>query len=538
MDSPPTTRMCLYLPFLSTDHVRRIRAAGAPVGPIILTQSSGLAHQVARVDAPGQQAGLRPGMSLAQARALVPGLTALAYDPQRDRIILQKLADWAVRFSPLVETCTPDTLLIDITGCEQLFGGQERIAALALAGLADAGFFARAAIADTVGGAFALATTASQPVSIAPPGQTAAHLAPLPPVALRLQPQTLARLEALGILTIGDLLKLPRATLPARFGAELNLRLQQALGEVFEGVAVRLPRTAPYARMEFEQPIRDLITIQTAAADLLKNVFTQLEQRDQALRRLDILLLFEKRPLRFAIGLARPSRRRQHVRQLLEQGLEKYDFANGLTGLLLIAGDTSRSPILQGELFQPDQQPQQDEQLGLLLDRLANRLGRQSVLRADLVDDYQPEMAVGYSSAASPPEPPHSKPEATPATPAGNSSAPGAKQPANRANRRKARHEPKPVSRVTPLRPTQLLPRPLPIRVISKAPDGPPTWFSCRGREYTVSAAWGPERIETAWWRGPDIRRDYFRLETETGEQFWVYHNFDDQRWYLHGVFA
>jgi protein ImuB len=83
-----------------------------------------------------------------------------------------------------------------------------------------------------------------------------------------------------------------------------------------------------------------------------------------------------------------------------------------------------------------------------------------------------------------------------------------------------------------------VLRRPLPIRVIALVPDGPPTWFALPGREHVVARAWGPERIETAWWRGPDVRRDYFRVSSETGEQFWIYRSAKDGRWFLHGVFA
>jgi protein ImuB len=87
-------------------------------------------------------------------------------------------------------------------------------------------------------------------------------------------------------------------------------------------------------------------------------------------------------------------------------------------------------------------------------------------------------------------------------------------------------------------RPVRLLVRPIPVRAIALVPDGPPTWFAYCGREYVVAHAAGPERLETAWWRGPDVRRDYFRVTTETGEQFWLFRALNEQRWYLHGIFA
>ena len=88
------------------------------------------------------------------------------------------------------------------------------------------------------------------------------------------------------------------------------------------------------------------------------------------------------------------------------------------------------------------------------------------------------------------------------------------------------------------VRPVRLLPRPVPLRVLALVPDGPPTWLALAGREYVVAHAEGPERIETAWWRGPDVRRDYFRVTTTDGRRLWVFRARTDGRWYLHGVFA
>ncbi len=78
----------------------------------------------------------------------------------------------------------------------------------------------------------------------------------------------------------------------------------------------------------------------------------------------------------------------------------------------------------------------------------------------------------------------------------------------------------------------------MPLRVIALVPDGPPTWMSCNGREHVIARAAGPERIETAWWRGGDVRRDYFRVTSETGEQFWVFRELNDSGWYLHGIYV
>jgi protein ImuB len=495
--------LCLHMPYLPTERARRdAEPAVEDERPLVLTRPVGSSLVVEQVCSRGRQLGLRPGLSLGQAQALAPELATLAYEPQRDRAALERLARWAARFSPLVEPVAPDTLLIDITGCAQLFGGESNIARQAVAGLAQQGFRSRAAIADTIGAAHALASAAAEVFSLAPAGQASAHLAPLPPAALRIEPQVAARLEALGLRSIGDVLMLPRATLPARFGAQLVLRLQQALGEIVECVTPYRPAEFPQARWPFENPVADFQTIAAVAEQLWADLFKQLQQRQAAVRRLECILYYERVPPRvLAIGLARASREQRHVATLLRQRLEPVDLTAGVTGLVLVARETACWHDVQGELFEPHA-PGDDEALGCLIDRLAERLGSAAVLRPCLLDDHQPEMAFRYVGWALP-------------TTGGES-----------------------VGGAHPTRPVRLLVRPALIRVIALVPDGPPTWFGYRGREYVVVWAAGPERLETAWWRGPDIRRDYFRVTTETGEQFWIFHATNQREWYLHGIFA
>jgi protein ImuB len=497
------------MPLLPADRVLRDGDWGLEQrpAPLALTRRSGSSLLIAHVDVEAAQLGLRPGLTVGQAHALVPELTLRPHDPAADRAALYRLSAWAIRFSPLVEPVEPDTLLIDVTGCQRLFHGEENLAQQAAEGLRRQGFHARAAIADTVGAACALAVAGPEAVTIAPPGQTAAYLAPLPSSALRIAPDVAARLDTLGLRTIGDLLKLPRASLPARFGSALVLRLQQALGEVFEGLAAVEPQPHPHTRLRFDEPLHEWPHLRPAAEQLLDELFTQLAARDRAIRRLDVTLCFERTPpLSLSVGLSRASRSAEHVGTLLDQRLERVDLSPGVSGLMLVARETSPWRAPQADLFTP-QTAGDEERLGCLVDRLVARLGPAAVVRPELLDDHQPECAFRYVSVADVGCAP-SKPAQRPAT-------------------------------LTTLpRPLQLLSRPVPIRVIALVPDGPPTWLAWQGREYVVAAAAGPERLETAWWRGPDVRRDYFRVTAETGEQFWIFHAGDDRRWYLHGIFA
>ena len=523
--------LCLHLPHLATERVRRdVASASDRQQPLVLTRPVGAVLVVEQVCPVARQLGVRPGMSLGQAQAIVPELVALAHESQRDRTTLGRLASWAVQFSPVVEPVAPDTLLVDITGCELLFGGEANIAQKAVVGLTRLGFHARAAVADTVGAACALAVAGTEPLTIVPVGQANAYLAPLSPSALRIDTHVATQLDALGVRSIGDLLTLPRSSLPARFGGQLVRRLQQAFGETFEGVTPHRPEEALVARRRFETPLADGQVILMVAEVLLAEVFAQVRRREAALRRLDCGVYYEDAaPRMISIGLARASRQREHVTKLLAQRLEQVDLTPGITELMLIARETSRYHGDQGTLFEP-RDPGEDDALGCLVDRLASRLGHRAVVRPRLVDDHQPEQAFRWVSIA----------EAG-CQPKADARMAGSSRVDNVNGRRADRvRVDSPLmfgggKSATPLR---VMERPVPIRVIALVPDGPPTWLVYRGKEYEIVQACGPQRLETAWWRGPDVRRDYFRVTAETGEQFWVFHGATDGQWYLHGMFV
>ncbi len=522
------------MPELPTERARRAAAGAAEAGgPLVLARAAGGARVVERVCPRARALGLRPGLSLAQARALVPGLTVASYEPHRDRVVLVHLARWAYRFSPAVEPVEPGTLLLDITGCQRLFGGEEAIARQAVTGLARRGFQARGAVADTVGAAYALAVAGPAPLGVVPPGQASAWLAPLSPAALRIAPTVVEKLDAVGIRSIGDLLMLPRSTLPARFGTELVLRLQQALGEVWEGVTPQPPAEPPHARRSFESPLTDYGSIVAVVERLLAEVLSPLRARALAARRVECVLYYERAaPRLLAVGLSRATHDHRHVAELLRQRLEQVDLnrysgswganreggppgeprlgrslalpcrttvnthlAAGVVGVALIARQVSRCPGQQGGLFEPPRTGA-GEALGNLIDRLAARLGHETLVRPRLLDDHQPERAFRYASVAD-----------AGCEPESNGDVPSAR----------------PLAR----RPVRLLPRPVLTRAVAERPGGPPMLFVYRGREYRVVWAEGPERLETGWWRGPDIRRDYYRVVTDTGEQFWLFRVFD-----------
>lgn len=509
--------------------MRRALACGSGEGdrPLVLARRVSASVLVVGACPRAAELGIRPGVTLAQARAAMPELLVRDFDEQRDRETLDELAGWAVRFSPLVEPLPPESLLLDIDGCQRLFGGEDNLARQALGGLARQGFSGRAAIADTVGAAYACAAARLEAFTCVPEGQASAYLAGLPPAALRIPRETIEQLHGVGLRSIGDLMMLPRSLLPARFGPLLVLRLQQALGEVHEGIGLRRIRASPHVRTAFDGALQELPALQEVARRLLSQLFRQLVAESLALRQLDCVLYREHAPPTvLQIGFSQPMRVEAHAGRLLEQRLEPVDLSAGVAGVLLVASQTARGSSQQIELFEP-RDPQQLEAFGELIDRLVNRLGPDAVMQAELAADHQPERAWRYVEISD-----------------------GATEPRDAGDEEKenplASFPPSPGGFVAswpflpslPPRPLRLLNPPAAIRAMALAPDGPPVWLEIRGCSYRVLAAEGPERIETGWWRGTDVQRDYFRVHVHTGEQFWLFVDRRTRAWRLHGLFV
>ncbi|HEX2944167.1 MAG TPA: DNA polymerase Y family protein, partial [Rhodopila sp.] len=189
---------------------------------------------VAAVDRAAAQSGLWAGMKLAQAQALVPGLTVHDADPAGDEAALIRLAAWCLRYAPLAAADPPDGLWIDVTGCTHLQGGEARMLRDLVRRLNGQGLAARAAVADRPAVAHAMARFGTEPTCVVPPD--ASCVDDLPVEALRLSSDTVAELRLLGFERIGPLAAAARGPLARRFGALLLTRLDQMTGRVFEPI--------------------------------------------------------------------------------------------------------------------------------------------------------------------------------------------------------------------------------------------------------------------------------------------------------------
>ena len=506
-----TRVVSLFLPRWPTDRLRRKSGDASPPAdaPLVMAGRTGRRRLITALDANAERLGVRIGMAVTKAQALVPGLIVAESDPVAESEGLTKLALWALqRISPIVMADPPDGLVIDTTGADHLHGGEAAMLADMIKRFAASGVEARAAVADTCGAAHAAARFVARPVIIIPPGEGEALLRTLPLQALRLDPGTVSGLHTLGFETVGELLDQPRAPLALRFGPEIGRRLDQALGRIAEPVdPVRSPELIE-ARKVFGEPIGAAETIARYIGKLVDALCIELEKGGLGTRRLDLLFHRVDNTMQCVrIGLAQPVRDPRRLTRLFRDKLETVDPGFGIEIMVLVAIQTE--PIRQMQMISSlVEEPEPD--VSDLVDVLANRVGDRMLCRFTPVQSDVPERSV----ARIPPLAPE-----TGLTWEGDWP-----------------------------RPPRLLPRPEPVETMALLPDHPPVWFTWRGVRRRVRRADGPERIRGEWWkRDAELTtvRDYFRVEDETGERYWLFRSGDgeheesgSQRWFLHGIFG
>jgi protein ImuB len=501
----------VFLPTLATDLLRRNRGDAMPPAdkPLVTAAMDGRRRVVAAVNLAAQSAGLSPGVPVAQAQAVVPGLIVVEATPEADARALTDLAAWCLRWAPLTAPELPDGVWIDASGCAHLFGGEAEMLADIVGRLKRSGLAARAGIADTAGAAWAVGRYGTKAVTVVPAGEMEFALRPLPIAALRLDGETVAALSWLGFTRIGQLLDAPRAPFALRFGRQVIRRLDQALGRIGEPIEPVMPADPVRARLAFPEPLLTPEALSAGIAELAGLVCADLERRGEGARRLD--LTFERvdqTVQAICVGTARPSWRATHLARLLDEQLERIDPGLGIEAMQLVA------PLTELLAFA---QPSDDlvgaqnagPDLSVLVDRLVNRLGARRVYRVAPVESDVPERSVRRIGPLSRP----TRAGWPPSLP----------------------------------RPARLLRPPQPVEAMAMLPDRPPAQFIWRRKRHRIRHADGPERIGGEWWahdRERNALRDYWQVEDEDGRRFWLFRSGDavdpesgDLRWFLHGFF-
>ena len=485
-------------------------------------------------------------MSLAEAKGLLSFACFEELDPRADLLALQKVAAWCQRFSPVVgieDAESPDTLLLDITGCTHLFENEHKLADQVGRDFEDQNLFVRVAIADTVGAAWAMAhfgantnptrkrgiciakasantdpsLTLRVPI-IAPPNQHVESIASLPIEALRLSNKIVHTLYELGIQRIEQLQSLPRAALPSRFGPTIIKRLDQASGQIQELIIPQPCPDSPVAERLFEHPIRDHKAIVIVIKQLLTMLIEKLTPRQEGILRLRIVFSISDAEhfsraseSEFSVGVICPSLSVAHLTELATTRLEYARLTGEVSKLRVHATATAPLASRQEQLFESDADKNSNA-LAQLIDRLSTRLGEAAVLRPRLQADAQPEYAFQFESLIN-------------------------SQSAHRSMTRTRIDELEIHPAAVFTRPIFLKPSTISIEVITSTCEEPPTRFRWNGCEYIAAYCWGPERIETGWWRGKCVKRDYYQIETTSGQRFWLFLRREYKDWLLHGEF-
>lgn len=477
--------------------------------PLVLIGRESRRRVVLAADHAAEKAGLRRGMPVTKAQALVPGLVTLDADTAADEEALERLAVWALRhYSPIVAADPPDGIVIDATGAAHLHGGEEAMLSHLLNRLSGSGFLATAAMADTWIAAHALARYVARPSLVIPAAQSVEAMSRLPLGALRLSGDMVEELRRLGFRSVQDLLDQPRAPLVLRFGSELGRRLDHATGKVRELVERVKAAELIEAKEVFGEPIGAAETIAKYVGKLVTKLCQTLEEHALGARRLDLLChRVDNRVETVRVGTATPVRDVKRLTRLLCDKIETIDPGFGIEIMILAA--------VIAEPLEPKQRisslvQEIDADVSSLVDVLMNRVGERRIYRLEPVASDVPERSVKRVAALAP------------------------KTDADWPD-----HWP---------RPARLLPRPDEIETMALLPDHPPVWFAWRRIRRRVVRADGPERVFGEWWKAdPELAtvRDYFQVEDENGERFWIFRAGDGEdpatgshKWFLHGIYG
>jgi protein ImuB len=502
IDMMPKRYVTIWFRHLTTDWLllRRPELAETPYvfvvadhGRIIITAVSAVAERY----------GIETGMRAADAKAIVPGLAVIDEKPGRNAKLLKGICEWCIRYSPIVAVDFPDGLILEISGCAHLWGGERAYLREIVSRLKSKGYTVRAAMADTIGAAWAVSRY-GQISPIVDAGAQEDALLPLPPAALRLEPDLLQLLQKLGFYTIRSLTGIKRSALRRRFGEALLIRLSQALGNEDEVILPLLVPAIYSERLPCLEPVRTRVAIEIAVGRLLEGLCLQLQQAGLGLRTAVLTAYrIDGKIERVDIGTNRATHSISHLYKLIELKIASITPALGIELFVLDAPMVEAVDVIQEALW-AGKPGLADNRVAELLDKVAGKVGAAAIHRYLPQEHFWPERAIVNMPV--------------------------------QAKKNFAWRTDKP-------RPSLLLPKPELIQVSSLIPDYPPMLFNYQGKVHHIKKSDGPERIEREWWIDEGEHRDYYQVEDEEGQRYWLFrsgHYTGEQRykWFLHGFFA
>lgn len=492
----------IWFPYLETDRVTLTQKVLSAV-PLVLSVMDHGRKRIAAVNPVAHAQGIRAGMVVADAKALLDNLVVLDHNDEATQQLLLRLAHWCIRFTPTVIPDAPAGLVLDATGCTHLWGGEEPYINHIIQRLNGFGLHARAAVADTIGAAWAV--TRFGKTRVVPTGQQLNALCPLPAAALRIEEEVCRQLDKLGLRQVHHFIHMPRASLQRRFGEDCVRKIHFALGtedELREALVVPEPWQE---RLPCIEPIVTRTGIEIGLQQLLAALCARLRNEGKGLRSAVFKgFRVDGKTVLLTIGTNKASHNETHLHKLFALKLESFEPGPGIELFVLEAPKVEDAVPLQTQLW-GGAAGLQDDRLAELLDRVHARFGEGHFHRYLPAEHYWPERSVTATRSLT---------EKT--------------------------NTPWTLDRPRPL---QLLPQPETIEVTAPIPDYPPMNFRHKGKLHKVMRADGPERIEQEWWLQSGEHRDYYCVEDEEGQRYWVFRSGHYQagakaQWYLHGYFA
>lgn len=481
----------MWFPRLASDRALRARPVDAPFALTIHQKNTNRLYCLNTV---AEKQGLHRGMPYSDARAYCPDLLSAPADLPGTQRFQHVLCRWAMRYCPWVGIEGHDGLVLDITGAAHLFGGEVAMLADMRRRLDRAGISVRIGMADTRGAAWALAHFGE---GVGAPQETLQALEHLPVAALRLDVQTDQALQRLGLRRVGDLAAAARAPLTRRFGGDVLMRLDQALGHKPEQVSPL--ETPPHfgVRLTLPEPIGLVDDVMAGTARLLDRLCTALKMHEVGARVLCLSLRkVDGDSQHVELRLAQPLRDAERILPLFERGVREISAGFGIDQMRLVATQVEALPAQQVSQIQGVGKSGLDD----LITRLGTRIGLENIQRFQPADSHIPERSFIIAPAA------YSEPEST-------------------------WH----VGRPRPL----CLFQPEPIAGHGAHPPDPFRW---RRMRFSIGRATGPERIAPEWWMSDENWRsgvrDYWKVDTKQGRRLWLFYTPQNPGWFVQGEFA
>ncbi|GAA3976517.1 DNA polymerase Y family protein [Pedobacter ginsengiterrae] len=495
--------MSIWFSTLLTDWIL-IKRPALKALPLVFSDKAGNRMVITATSKEAALLGIHTGMPLADARAIVPDLEVIENQGHRIERLLKALGEWCIRYTPLVAVEADQGLIMDISGCAHLWGGEREYLREIVNRLRGLGYQVRAAIADTMGTAWAISRYGKLS-PIIKSGEELNALLQLPPMALRLSPVASQKLIKLGLKTVGSFISMPRSVLRRRIGEESMERIEQILGQKEEEFSPLVVPELYSERLESMEPIRTRKGIEIAIEKLLTRICNHLERDGMGLR--SALLQsyrIDGKVIKTEIGTNSASAHISHLMKLFSLKIDQIEPKMGIELFTMDAVKVEPVDPHQAALWSAEK-GMEDQKVAELLDRLAGKVGTQAIQRYLPQAHHWPERSIKKVDSL-----------------LETLSLPW---------------------RTDRLRPVQLLKVPEPVQVSAPIPDYPPMLFRYQGITHQVKKADGPERIEREWWLEEGEHRDYYQLEDAEGKRYWLFRSghYSSEKtsgWFIHGFFA